>query len=152
MKKIIYGFLALFTMASVVPAVSMATQTTTPDFTKSSANWDGDAERNAWFNETMASGQFLNGGGRWIGWNTDMQGAKLLDSIKTFINWALGMLATVALVLCLWGGFQMMTAGWDQGKYDGWVAILKKAAIGLVVIGWSWMLVSIVMWLIWKVS
>jgi preprotein translocase subunit Sss1 len=45
----------------------------------------------------------------------------------------------------------MMTAGGDDGKYTEGTNILKKAAIGLVVIGWSWMLVSVVMWLIGNV-
>jgi hypothetical protein len=62
------------------------------------------------------------------------------------------MLATVALVLCLWGGFNMMTAGGDETKYKNGINILKKAAIGLVVIGGAWMLVSVVMWLIGNVT
>jgi len=41
-----------------------------------------------------------------------------LDSIKKFINWALGMLATVALVICLYAGVKMMTAGGNQSQYD----------------------------------
>ena len=38
------------------------------------------------------------------------QGGKLIEVIKSFINWMLGILALIALVILLWGGFQMVTA------------------------------------------
>ena len=82
----------------------------------------------------------------------EQTGASLLDSIKIFINWALGMLATVALVICLYAGVKMMTAGGNQGQYDAWFDMIKKAAIGLVIIGCSWLIVSFVMWIIWNVT
>lgn len=76
------------------------------------------------------------------------QGGKLIDVIKTFINWALGMLALIALVVLLWGGFQMVTAAGDDGKYKKGFKILQQAAIGLVFIGVSWLLVSVIFWLL----
>jgi hypothetical protein len=83
----------------------------------------------------MTGSDFYMADAHGMGGHSTTEGSKILDSIQKFINWALGMLATVALVLCLWGGFKMMTAGGDDGKYTEGTNILKKAAIGLVVIG-----------------
>ena len=80
------------------------------------------------------------------------QGGKLIDVIKTFINWMLGMLALIALVVLLWGGFQMVTAAGDDAKYKKGFKILQQAAIGLVFIGVSWLLVSVIFWLLWVVG
>ncbi|MDR0369884.1 MAG: pilin [Candidatus Peribacteria bacterium] len=66
-----------------------------------------------------------------------LQGSKLLDIIKNFINWMLGMLATIALALCLYAGFLMTTAAGDDGKYKKGFTILKQAGIGLVIVGLS---------------
>jgi hypothetical protein len=46
----------------------------------------------------------------------------------------LGMLATIALVLVLWAGFQMVTAAGDDAKYKKGMTILKQAGIGLVIV------------------
>ncbi|MDR0860267.1 MAG: hypothetical protein LBO09_04800 [Candidatus Peribacteria bacterium] len=54
--------------------------------------------------------------------------------MKTFINWMLGMLATIALVICLYAGFLMVTAAGDDAKYKKGMSILKQAGIGLVII------------------
>ncbi len=84
--------------------------------------------------------------------DADHTGASLLDSISKFINWALGMLATVALVICLYAGVKMMTAGGNDWKYQEGFDMIKKAAIGLVIIGCSWLIVSFVMWIIGNVT
>lgn len=76
------------------------------------------------------------------------QWGKLIDVIKSFINWMLGILALVALVMLLWGGFQMVTAAGDDGKYKKGFKILQQAAIGLVFIGVSRLLVSVIFWLL----
>jgi hypothetical protein len=58
------------------------------------------------------------------------------------------MLSLVALVLCLWGGFQMMTSGGDSKKYENGLNLLKWAAIGLAVIAVSWLVVSLIFYVI----
>jgi hypothetical protein len=60
----------------------------------------------------------------------------------------LGMLALIALVVLLWGGFQMVTAAGDETKYKKGFKILQQAAIGLVFIGVSWLVVSVIFWLL----
>jgi preprotein translocase subunit Sss1 len=58
------------------------------------------------------------------------------------------MLATVALVLCLYAGFLMLTSAGDEKKYTKGMDILKKAGIGMVIIGLSRLIVSLVFWVI----
>jgi hypothetical protein len=41
----------------------------------------------------------------------------------------LGMLATIALVICLYAGFLMVTAAGDDGRYKKGMGILKQAGI-----------------------
>lgn len=72
----------------------------------------------------------------------------LLQTVKRTINWVLGMLAVIALAVCLWGGFQMVTAAGDDKKYQAGFTILKQAAVGLIVVGVSWLVVSFVFWII----
>jgi len=62
--------------------------------------------------------------------------------IKTFINWVLGLLSLIALVVCLYGGFSMVTAAGDEAKYKKGFKILQQAAVGLAIIGLSWIIVS----------
>ena len=80
------------------------------------------------------------------------QQAGLIQIIKNFINWTLGILALITLVLLLWGGFQMVTAAGDDGKYKAGFKILKQAAIGLAFIALAWFMVSIIFWLIGTVG
>jgi Na+-driven multidrug efflux pump len=77
-----------------------------------------------------------------------LQGDALIHTIKTAINWVLGILSMIALVLCLWGGFQMMTSGGDQKKYESGLNVLKWAAIGLAIIAASWLIVSLIFFVI----
>ncbi len=72
----------------------------------------------------------------------------LLDTIKNAINWILWILATVALCICIYWGFRMLTSGWDTKWYDAWMKVLKNAAIWLAIILLSWMIVSVVFWFV----
>ena len=80
------------------------------------------------------------------------ESSSLLDTITNAVNWILGMLALIALIICLWGGFQMVTAAGDDGKYKKGMGILKQAAIGLIIIGVSWLFVSVIFWVVWSLS
>lgn len=78
---------------------------------------------------------------------------KLIHTIKTAINWVLGILSLIALALCLYAGFLMMTSGGDSKKYEKGVGILKWAGIGLAIIALSWLIVSLIFWIInWSLN
>ena len=145
MKKMIYGFLlwfvALFGVMTVSP-VALATDDSKGAGTETKDIWA------AGFNDTTNDTPFLSGKGMLIAWADITTWSDLLDSIKKFINWMLGLLATIALVICLYAGFKMVTSAGDEGKYKEGIEMMKKAGIGLVVIGLAWMIVSVVMWLI----
>ena len=115
------------------------------------AEWD---ERFDWINSFWENTTTPVG---WINtiWTDESEttwSASLLDTIQRAINRVLWMLSFVALILCLWWGFQMLTAAWDDGKVKSWTKILKNAAIWLVVIWLSWLVVSFVFRIINKVS
>jgi len=129
MKKILLGaFLGMFTLAGI--AVLPNQVNAAGDETRANPNSD---ENLVW------NGQKLS-------W------AALLDTIKNAINWILGILATVALVICLYGGFLMVTAAGDEKKYEKGLGVLKYAAIGLAIIGLSWMIVSVIFWFVKTLS
>lgn len=80
------------------------------------------------------------------------QGDSLIQIIKNAINWLLGLMGLIALVVLLWGGFQMVTAAGDDAKYQNGFKILKQAGVGLVFIGISYFFVSIIFWLIGSIA
>ena len=71
-----------------------------------------------------------------------------VNVIRWWINWTLGILAFIALIILLYGGFLMVTAAGDEEKYKKWFTILRQAAIGLILIGIAWFIVSIIFWLV----
>jgi hypothetical protein len=71
-----------------------------------------------------------------------------VNVVRWAINWTLGILAFIALCILLYGWFLMVTAAWDEEKYGKWFTILRQAAIGLILIGIAWFIISIVFWLV----
>jgi hypothetical protein len=71
-----------------------------------------------------------------------------VNVVRGAINRVLGILALIALILLLWGGFQMVTAAGDDAKYKAGFTILKQAAIGLILIGVAWFVISIIFFVI----
>ena len=138
MKKMLLGaFLGMFALAGVAILPNYADAgdwgTTAKDKWFQSANWWGTQDTT--YNANVA-------GSKNLAWDS------LIRTIQTAINWVLGLLSLVALVLCLWGGFQMMTSGGDSKKYESGLNILKWAAIGLAVIAGSWLIVSLIFYVI----
>ena len=75
-------------------------------------------------------------------------GEGLMTVVRNAINWVLGLLGLITFVLLLWGGFNMVTAAGDDKKFGEGLKILKNAGIGLVFIAVSWLLVSMLFWII----
>jgi len=84
----------------------------------------------------------------WVPWTSENQEDKLVHTIRVAINRVLWMLAFIALVLSLYAWFQMMTSGGDSKKYSAWFSILKNAGIWLAIIWVSWLIVSLVFYII----
>lgn len=60
------------------------------------------------------------------------------DMVISIINWVLGLLALIAVVLIIIGGFMWMTAGGNEEKVGKAKKILISAVIGLVIILAAW--------------
>ncbi len=126
------GVFALVGVASVVPAMAQMVWGVTND--------------GLWWDTTDAKG------GNMLGDNEAQEGSKLITTVKNFINWMLGILATIALAICIYAGFIMVTASGDDAKYKKGMTILKQAGIGLVIIGLAWLIVSVIFWVVWTMS
>ncbi len=137
MKKMLLGtFLWIFTLAGVAILPNVTTATDGWTYGEFEGRWwFGSDEHNKDYNPNVAG-------------KDDFQKDSIIKTIKTAINRVLWMLSFVALLLCLWWGFKMMTSGGDQKKYEEGLNILKWAAIGLAVIALSWLIVSVIFRLI----
>ena len=70
--------------------------------------------------------------------------AELIQSIIRIINWALGLLGLIAVILCIYAGFLWMNAGGDPSRVDKAKKILINAGIGLAIILLSFAITSYV--------
>lgn len=61
------------------------------------------------------------------------------------VNWVLGFLALVAIVIVLIGGFEWMTAGGSEDKVKTAKTRLKYGLIGLAIIFLAWAIVRFVL-------
>lgn len=138
MKKFIFwtlltGFAAMF---AIVPAFAQ---------TNTSAN----GNNNLWWTAFPAQ-QYVNdvAVSQWSSCGADTP--VLICGIKRIVNWVLGLLALIALLILLWAGFKMLTANGDSKQYDEWFTILKQAAVGLAFIAASYIIVQFIMFVIGK--
>jgi hypothetical protein len=74
--------------------------------------------------------------------------SKVMTVVKNLINYALWMVALVALVYLIYHGFLILTAAGDDTQYKNWLKWVKFAAIAMAGIGLSWLIVSAIFWLI----
>ncbi|USN53265.1 MAG: Ig-like domain-containing protein [Candidatus Nomurabacteria bacterium] len=79
-----------------------------------------------------------------IGSSIGLGTADLKDVIINIIRWALGIMALVAVVFVIYGGYIWMTAGGNADKVDKAKQIIISAAVGLVIILISWAIVTFV--------
>ncbi len=66
-------------------------------------------------------------------------------AVQSIIWAAMTFLYLLAVIYWLWGGFSVMTAGWDEEKVKKWKKIIIHAIIWLVVI---WLSSSIINWVV----
>ena len=76
---------------------------------------------------------------------------KTFTIVKNVINYALGLLSLIALVYMIYHGIIILTAAGDDAKYKQGMKGIKFAAIALIGIGFSRIIVSSIFWLIFEV-
>lgn len=64
--------------------------------------------------------------------------ASPIDIIIAIINWTLGILALIAVVIILWGGFTWLLSQGAEDKIEKAKAILRNGLIGLVIVLSAW--------------
>lgn len=79
-----------------------------------------------------------------LGGSLGLGSADLKQTVVNIIQWFLGLLGLVAIVMILYGGFTWMTAGGNEDKIDTAKQIISAAAIGLVIVLISWAIVTFV--------
>lgn len=70
--------------------------------------------------------------------------AGLESTVIKVIQWILGLLGLVAVIMILIGGFQWMTAGGNEEKVASAKKIISAAVIGLIVVLLAWAIVIFV--------
>jgi prepilin signal peptidase PulO-like enzyme (type II secretory pathway) len=68
----------------------------------------------------------------------------MVSVVQTFVQWVLGLLSIVAVIMGIYAGFLMVTAGWDEEKMKKGKHILMQVAIGIVVIILSYTFVTFI--------
>lgn len=69
---------------------------------------------------------------------------RTLQLIHKLINYALSLVSFIALIVLIFAGIQMITAGGDDGKFKAGSKALKKIAIAIIGIGISWIIISLI--------
>jgi len=64
--------------------------------------------------------------------------------VQSAVNWILALLGLITIIILIYGGFQMVTAAGDDNKYKKGFTIVKQAAIGLILIGVSALIVNLI--------
>lgn len=71
--------------------------------------------------------------------------ANLQETVIAIIQWVLGLLGLIAVIMILIGGFKWMTAGGNEEKVESAKKLLTAAIIGLVIILLAWAIVIFVL-------
>ncbi|PIS42405.1 MAG: hypothetical protein COT24_03715 [Candidatus Kerfeldbacteria bacterium CG08_land_8_20_14_0_20_40_16] len=76
-----------------------------------------------------------------FGETLDLGSADLQATVIAIIQWILGLLGLIAVIMILIGGFKWMTAGGNEEKIESAKKLLTAAIIGLVIILLAWAIV-----------
>lgn len=60
-------------------------------------------------------------------------GASLTDIIQSILNWIFGIIGIIAVVMVIYGGFNLMTSAGDPGKVKKGKNTILYGIIGLVI-------------------
>jgi hypothetical protein len=70
-----------------------------------------------------------------------------METIRIAINWLLWLLAFIALLFLLYGGFKVLTAGTDEAALGEAWKIVKNAGLGILMIAISWIIVTFIFYI-----
>lgn len=79
-----------------------------------------------------------------IGTTLDLGTSDLESTVIKIIQWVLGFLGLIAVIMILIGGFQWMTAGGNEEKVASAKKVISAAVIGLIIILLAWAIVIFV--------
>ncbi len=75
---------------------------------------------------------------------TGLGTADLKDTVVNIIQWVLGILALVAVLMIIVGGFQWMTAAGNEERVEKAKKVISAAVIGLIIVLLAWAIVIFV--------
>ncbi len=79
-----------------------------------------------------------------VGSQIGLGNADLKETVINILNWLLGIMALVAVVMIIMGGFTWLTAGGNEEKVDKAKKIISAAVIGLIIVLLAWAIVIFV--------
>lgn len=79
-----------------------------------------------------------------VGSSIGLGNADLKQTVINILNLALGLLALIAVVMIIIGGFTWLTAGGNEEKVDKAKKIISAAVIGLIIVLLAWAVVIFV--------
>ncbi len=79
-----------------------------------------------------------------IGTTLGLGTADLKEVVINIIQWVLGILALVAVVMIIVGGVRWMTAGGNEEHVEGAKKIITAAVIGMIIVLLAWAIVIFV--------
>lgn len=79
-----------------------------------------------------------------VGGTLGLGTADLKDTVVNIIQWVLGILALIAVVMIILGGFQWLTAAGNDEKIEKAKKIISAAVIGLIIVLLAWAIVIFV--------
>jgi len=79
-----------------------------------------------------------------IGGSVGLGSADLKSTVVNIIQWVLGILALVAVVMIIIGGFQWMTAAGNEERIEKAKKVISAAVIGLIIVLLAWAIVIFV--------
>ncbi|MFH0952648.1 MAG: hypothetical protein V1838_05755, partial [Patescibacteria group bacterium] len=79
-----------------------------------------------------------------VGASVGLGTADLKDTVVNIIQWVLGILALIAVVMIIIGGFQWLTAAGNDEKIEKAKKVISAAVIGLIIVLLAWAIVIFV--------
>ena len=70
--------------------------------------------------------------------------ADLQETVIQIVQWVLGLLGLIAVIMILYGGFVWITAGGNEDKVGQAKKIISAAVVGLIIVLLAWAIVTFV--------